>query len=472
MSVTMYTVQGVGNNNNGGSTTSASPKASGTGAATIVGATVTLSVDAPDLSTVIVGDTIRLNARTNGKNVNNPSDIFEITAVDDTLKTVDVTPAPNSITSGVTWAIGGAFATAGRLMSVLDQLDLGYLKGTFDEALDMTGDFAAQGSTTAPIRFIGYGTTPGDGGLATFDSNNTKANGIILRNVNSYWSFENLRITRYTNQGFRTAFCATPNQFNRCEVDNCGGNGFTTSPFSRLINCYGHNNSGDNFQLGDKSICLNCVSKDGSANGFLFTGGGVILGCVSRGDADAGIRYDDDLNHAPFVCVGCVVDGNAKVTTVGIYLADNAGEGQGTIMNTIVIDCVTGIQAATNNKLWAAGINNLVNNCTTAHTNFEETEGFVFAAPAFIDQANFNYTPVSSGVQVGVGHDLNESTWIPTSGTPVSIGPLQPLLGGSPDYPSASDVRDGTLFDSGSQSGTLVLPSVNDVRDGVGFGAP
>lgn len=65
--ISLYSVSGVGSDTNSGSTVSASPKANGTGAATTAAsAVVDLSADSPDLSAVVVGDTIRLNGRAGG----------------------------------------------------------------------------------------------------------------------------------------------------------------------------------------------------------------------------------------------------------------------------------------------------------------------------------------------------------------------------------------------------------------------
>ena len=92
-----------GSNTNGGSSTG-SAIVSGSSADTDGTTTIDLSTDNPDLSGVTANvDSIYLASETGGKN----SVIFDITAVDNTLKTVTVQDPPDN-TATVAWAIGGA----------------------------------------------------------------------------------------------------------------------------------------------------------------------------------------------------------------------------------------------------------------------------------------------------------------------------------------------------------------------------
>lgn len=430
MSVTMYAVQGVGNDNNSGSTTSASPKASGTGASTIAGATVTLSVDAPDLSTVVVGDTIRLNGRTDGKNPTTGTDVFNITAVDDTLKTVDVSPAPNSITSGVTWAIGGAVATLGRLMITLGQGDSGYAKGTFNEAIDMINAMAA-GAISTVIRVIGYSSTPGDGGVALLDSNNTKTHAITLRSGDAYWSFENIRITRFTGQGFRAVSASTPSRFVNCEVDHCGGTyGFGTGLYAILVNCTAHDNTNDGFNAAEMCMFIGCIAKDNGGHGFFGAGGNAYHWCVAIGNVLSGIYQNDDANHKGLIVVNCLVDGSGKTTDKGVRIADDVSVRQGVVINTVVYDCVTGIEAQGDNSIWSLMMNNDVSGNTTNYTNSSTQFGGITTTPTFVNRAAGDYTPDAGAPQIEAGYDYTATDFATSTGTPVAIGPLQPVAGG------------------------------------------
>jgi hypothetical protein len=80
-----------------------SSKVSGLSAATTAGnATVDLSADAPDLSSVAVDDWLWLQARTDGQC---GGEYFRITAKDDVLDTVTVSPAPSTTTTLVDWVI-------------------------------------------------------------------------------------------------------------------------------------------------------------------------------------------------------------------------------------------------------------------------------------------------------------------------------------------------------------------------------
>jgi hypothetical protein len=414
MSVTMYAISGVGSDTNSGSTTSSTPKASGTGASTIVGATVDLSVDTPDLSTVVVGDTIRLNARVDGKN---SSDIFEITAVDDGLDTVNVSPAPNSITSGVTWAIGGAFVTLGKLIFSASAGDILYCNGIFDESIDMVnttaaGAIAANGEVNAFPRIIGYTTTPGDNGMAILDSNNTKSNAIILKNNSNYWSFENIRITRYTGQGFRYAFTTFASRFINCEVDHCGGTlAFGVPQYSTVIDCYSHDNAGNGFETPEMSLFANCVCVANSGHGFYGTGGNHYYTCLSKANLLSGFYQSDDVNHKSLIVFNCIVDGSG-ITQTGIRISDDAQVRQAVVMNNIVINCVSGIVAQSDNGIYNNGYNNLVYNCTTPRVNFTDVSGSVSGEPLFVNSNILDYTPAVGGAQISAGFDLRLSSWI------------------------------------------------------------
>jgi len=416
MSVTMYAVSGVGSNSNSGSTASSTPKASGAGAVTASGSTtVTLSANTPDLSTVVAGDTIRLNARTDGKN---GSDIFEITGVNDGLDTVTVTPTPNTTTSGVTWAIGGAFATAAKLVFSASAGDTLYCKGIFNESIDMVGA-AANGSIMAngdPAnafpRLIGYSVTPGDNGMAIFDSNNTKSNCISLVNNSNYWSFENIRITRFTGQGFRYAFASFSTRFVHCEVDHCGGTlAFGVPNNSTVIDCYAHDNTGHGFEATEMSYFANCISVLNSGVGFYGGGGNHYFNCLSKANLIAGFHQNDDLNHKSLMLFNCLVDGSG-ITQTGVRISDDAQVRQAILTNNIVINCISGIVGQSDNGLFNNSYNNLVYNCSTARVNFSDVSGSVTGVPLFVDEDALDYTPVTGGAQIGAGFDMSLSSWI------------------------------------------------------------
>lgn len=430
MSVTMYAVQGTGSDTNSGSTTNGSPKASGTGAATTISvATVDLSADSPDLSSVNVGDTIRLNGRTDGKNLTNPGDIFEITGVDDVADTVTVTPTPGSSTSGVTWAIGGCFATLTKLFTSADKNDILYASGTFDESVDMVNTMAS-GDSTEPIRFIGYSAAPGDGGQVVLDSNGTKANGIILKNGNAYWSFENVKITRYTNQGFRGTFASYPFRYLNCEVSHCGAEGWYIPLTGQLlINCYSHDNDGQGFDVKEGCYLLGCIAKDNGGDGFFVDGGSVLMHCVAVGNGTTsgnGIHNNADLNHRPMVIVNCLVDGDGKTTSIGLRLVTNADNLSALVMNTIVYDCATGIASTTQDDTYfAPHLNNMVYGCTTAYSNVSGQIDSVTTQPGFEDEAGGDYTPTDGANQTKIGFGFAAQDHIAQSGDRPDIGPVQ-----------------------------------------------
>ncbi len=427
MSVTMYAVQGVGSNTNSGSTVDASPKASGTGAATTISvATVDLSVDTPDLSGVVVGDTIRLNARTDGKNASVPGDIFEITAVDDGADTVTVTPVPSSSTSSVTWAIGGSFATLTKLVTSADIADILYASGTFDESVDMINAVAGATQTTL-IRLIGYTTTPGDGGRVVLDSNNTKARGIALKNNLFYWSFENIRITRFTAEGFRNASTSTPARFINCRVDNCGGTyAFAVPAYSHLVDCEAVDNTSNGFDIPEMGMFIRCLASGNGARGFRGTGGNHYFSCVAIGNTTGGFYQVSDDNHKGLMMFNCLVDG-AGVTTTGVLIADDVAARQAVMINCVVRGCTTGVEAQSDNSIWAVQCGNNVADNGTDYVNIAAAARLEAATldPEFVDRAGGDYTPTALAPQVEAGYGWADSALLTTTGEDPDIGPVQ-----------------------------------------------
>ena len=430
MAVILYVTSAGGDDDNSGSSLGAT-KADGAAAVTDGSATVDLSGDTPDLTEVVVGDTIRIDGRVDGKN---GSDIFEITAVDDNLDTVTVTPSPAAAAAQV-WVIGGEFATLQRATNTMQDGDLLYAKGTFNETVDGSGGVHDNGAVDNPITVEGYTTTPGDGGMVTLDSNNTKANGWVT--PSSGWHFKNIRITRYTNQGFRNIAGAGPFRYTKCRTDNCTANGFVTGHLAILVDCYSHNNGGDGFATGESAQFLRCISADNTGHGFNLGGGGTLYRCLSLSNAANGIHQTDDLTHARVVVIGCVIDGDGDDTTVGISLFDDTNPGNACIIDSVIYDCATGISQVADHGVFKLSFNNLVNANTTAYSNFETEAGEVTSAPAFVAEES-DYTPAAGSPLIGAGVSFADSPWFTSTGHDPSIGLIPPTASNEPGLPAES----------------------------------
>lgn len=468
MAVNFYVASSGGNNNNSGSS-EGSPKASGTNAATVVGITVTLLVDGPDLSTVVVNDTIRLNGRADGRGGPAPNDIFKITAVDDINKTVDVTPAPNSITSGVTWAIGGAFATVRRGMAATEAGDTVYAKGSFTGLIDLTDtDFKNGGDPSTPISLIGYSGIPGDNGFADFNGTDTTANGISIPGSSStrFWIFRNLHAHNYTNQGFRNTG-TYPLIYENCEANNCLV-GFKMGAIVNVVHCYAHDNTDYGMDVHDHVECYGCVFENNGSG--IITDDGVHFYQCQFINNNIAIKQTGNFRNVRMLIFDSIIDGNGS--GIGLDGWTDTYPGNTKIINSIIMNCGTGINLPANEGQWNLGAGNVFYNNSVNYSNWTNQILEVSGQPLFISEG-IDYTPTSGSSVIGAGYDIRQNNFITEpSGQQAVIGGLLPVATPVADYPLVSNVRAGVSFNSGSQSGTLVLPSVNDVRDGIGFGAP
>jgi hypothetical protein len=364
----------------------------------------------------------------------NGSDVFEITAVDDTADTVNVTPSPNSVTAGVTWAIGGAFANIQRTMVVASAGDTNYLKGTFDEAVDMTAVAAVGAAATTPITWAGYTTTPGDGGLVVLDSNNTKTNAWVVGSGSgtAFWIFKNIRITRYTNMGFRNLGSGDPILFIDCRVDNCGGIGFWLADLATCIRCAAVLNGAQGFSLDSHAVFYGCSAEDNADEGFLSTRGMFLFGCTARGNGTIGGATSSGIHQSAIgatdrtYIVNCVVDGEG-VTDVGIQGVDSNRAGNTHILNTVVMDCQSiGISAGlVDHGQFNVGMGLLVHGNAAAYERYAALELEVTANPTFVNEG-VDYTPAANSPAIGAGWDSRANQWTTVTGHRVHIGIVPP----------------------------------------------
>lgn len=465
--ITIYVDASIGDDTNSGSTTSASPKANGTAAATTSSsATIALTADTPDLSAVVVGDTILLTSRTDGRNL---TDIFEITAVDDGADTVTVNEVPDSNTTGVTWAIGGARKKVEKGFVSCVGGDKCYVKGTFTATVDLSSPAGAIGALTTPVTLEGYTTTPGDGGRFTIDGGGVAQDGIIVKSSVAFWHLKNIHITDCTRQGIRGVLGGSEILYENVECDNCL-DGFNCNNNQLFINCSSHDNSSYGFNVGDTCAFSGCLANNNTDTGFRLNGGGTIISCVAKGNGINGIYQVDDKTHARFVVINSLIDGDGKVSNVGIHLVDDTVIGSAMIVNNVIIDCVLGIEMVSDHGVYKFSFGNCLYNNTTNYSNFNTSRLEVTAAPSFVNEGT-DYTPASGSPLIGAGFDFSNSGYMTITGHQTHIGLSSPKGAHEPGITLASvgDVRTGTVYSGGT--GILALPTAAQVELAVGFGS-
>lgn len=414
-----------GNDTNGGSSVG-SAIASGTAGSTNGTATVDLSGDTPDLSGVSVGDTIRLSAETGGQGAGT-SDIFEITAVDDTLDTVTVTPTPGT-NSGQTWAIGGAWASLQKAADEAIAGDEVRLMNTATEQPTAKIDFDTNvGERSNPIRFVGADASgdPLDGaGHYTISGASMASGNLIEFNSAVYLEFIDVRVTASKSIGIHDASFSSYNSFLRCRIDNNvshgmtiqgeyyiftdteidsnGGAGMKETTANRggfiLVHSKVHGNGSDGISLGRisdtvMSVALSSLIYNNGGHGFNMNAGLLVDSCTIYGNTGSGIsllQSDVDL-----FCT------NTSFVSNGEHAIDFTSERQ--------------VSGSSNNH----GHNNTSGDLPTGlYGGSFPGIGNQSGNPLFADAANGDFTP-------GAGSPLIEASV--SGGT---IGAVEPATGG------------------------------------------
>lgn len=429
MALTYYVSKDDGASGNSGSS-EGSPKASGTGAATDgVTGTIDLTADSPDLSTVVVGDTIRLDSRTDGIR---STDIFEVTAVDDGADTVTVTPIPGTITSGVTWSIGGSFDTIQRAADVAEAGDtLNIKKATteYEEHVNvLSGGFG--NPTDGVVLLQGYETTVGDFGLPEWRSPTATGSCIEFPSGQVYWAIQNFWMKGHASATQGSGVRSPTGDWITCINLRCSGHGWYGIDLDNdcvCVQCYCHDNGlgeVDNIggiKMGERAQCDFCLCVDNHWAGIRMENG-ICTFCLCLGNTDFGIEFT-----LTGVCqvFNCTVAGRNKTTDVGIQFPDNMGGRSPIVMNVILYECGTGIvgPSATSGAIVAEGVTAFGN--TVNYTDFEVAVNEVLADPIFVDPGSDDYSLRDSSPSVD-GVNIDTLPWVSFRGAPHYMGALPP----------------------------------------------
>jgi len=351
----------------------------------------------PDLSGITDGeDTIAIVGETSGQGVIGDT-IFLITAHDDGADTVTVSPTPTGGTSGLTWAIGGGFATFNKVVNnaALAGDDV-YVKGgtIYTEASITT---ALAGSSTAPIRFFGYTSVITDNGQVVF--------------------------TPATGTGFTHSLTGAANLiFNNMRWDNCSNTGFNggNSDNIHFHNCGWNGNSGRGVFGDNTYMFARCESVDNTSQGTDVDANAQFHGCINGNN---GIGYWTLGGGTYYRCVGYGADSTQRIlqdTSAGVNILgctfDSQQQARGlqvddhcTIVDTILYDSDTwGVEFfSTAQPIGLTFFNhNLVYGNTTGVyeiTNRWIGQRDVAQPPGFTDEAGEDYTLADTSAAVDVG---------------------------------------------------------------------
>lgn len=281
-----------------------------------------------------------------------------------------------------------------------------WVQGTADYLEDVLIQLSGTGVTgTAanPITIEGYTTTPGDGGKATIDGENTRANcisadGLVrcyrIRNfiftgctgpiINDtggtyFWEFENCEATDGT--GSPTTFCSSMRECSilNCLIENMSSHGLNlaTARSWQAVDNIIRNNGGDGIFISSYRV-VNLIRNQIYGN----TGDGIDVGSASDG-----------------VIIGNTIDDN----TDGIDISGSNHQ-QLVIRNNVISNHTDGIDLSgpSNNGLVDADFNAYYNNSNNTNGSSLHLDGdndVQCDSDPYEDDTNNDYTPnnVSDG---------------------------------------------------------------------------
>jgi len=243
-------------------------------------------------------------------------------------------------------AITNNAANVNSLAAGLNAGDTIYCKNgttiTFNGAAAVFATLVQVGTTTAPIRCIGYASTVGDGGIVQItDSNAGATNNCFAMTTIDYWHFENFKLNNvrdgwsnyrdgnlfvncavygHTAQGWESAAnTGDVNKYIACIAAN-GLDGFASLGRSPVfVNCVAINNSGDGFRVGNANYgahLTNCIAHKNGDDGFVLTGECTLINCVSNRNTGDGYEIADSDHPTVFVNCGATSNGGYGVNGV------------------------------------------------------------------------------------------------------------------------------------------------------------
>ena len=261
---------------------------------------------------------------------------------------------------GAAGSIEAPFLTPAFAMSQMLAGDTMYIKADGDYATeDGANDcILLVDISVGTVRTIieGYTTTPGDGGVVTFDGGPASCSYGILFSATSiqYYAFRNIEVENAAVQGFR---CNGNDYvvFINCSATITAGYAFVADTYCVFERCNG------GIETGGYSTLYGCTAVDCALDVFVVGASSLIFGCVIDGIANGkgGIYSAGDFVSV----VNCTIDGHDVTTNYGIYLAGIRIN----LYNNIVRDCTNGIYSLATNVDKRYSDYNCVYSCGTAY---------------------------------------------------------------------------------------------------------
>jgi hypothetical protein len=299
------------------------------------------------------------------------------------MATYYVIGAGGSDSNGGTNDTSDGWATIGKAASTVAAGDTVNVKatGTYAENVTLT----TPGGVTTVIRWVGYTSTVGDGGVVTVQP--SSGTHVITGSSENYQSWRNFKFDGTNVSGDCYQDLNGDNLiFENCEFANASGDGLQFDNFGLVVNCSFNNNGGRGIWSDQHCFAINTVFYGNGSAAFEFDNG-TAINCIfyEQGAGNAAMR--GNVISVVGLAVNCTIDGDNAATTYGALFGMSGGFGA--IINSIIYDCNIGIDATSGTETLC--LNNLMNSNNTDNSNHTD-ENAQTTAPAFTDEANNDYT--------------------------------------------------------------------------------
>jgi hypothetical protein len=305
--------------------------------------------------------------------------------------------------AGTSEGAGNAWATCTYADANTVAGDTIYVKASADYAEQLT--ITVVGTSSAWKHWIGYTTTPGDGGKATITGSSSRTR--CLYNASSsaiYHRFENFIFEDATGDAFDSG-TSDVWMFVNCEF-NSSGNGADTDRCVLYINCKFSNNTGDGVDVaGVSCLFLWCQFDGNGAYGCVTANAHVLFKCIFSDNASGHVRSTPTLSNIGCV-LHCTMDGN-NATNNGMFMSVNTFIQA--FCNNIVYDNDVGVDrpasGADDNGVYVDG--NLFYSNTTDRSDFPAGVNDVSGDPKFRDEGSLDFSTLlgSAARQVAITLD-------------------------------------------------------------------